>query len=437
MNTDYSKKLILINPRLSNLLFNFLQAGIVGNPVPCSLLTLAALTPKEYQIKIINQKQWWFQKDFVPGSLVGITCLTASVTEAYELADKFRAAGARVVLGGPHVSALPQEALAHADSVVIGEAESVWGQVIKDFEQGQLAKTYKGEALEDFFSPVYDYFLNLDVKMHRRSGIEIDRGCRYHCEFCARISQWLRFVKMEQVLGLIQRKKEIFKYPFSRKTIINFTTDNIYSNPAYAKELFKKMIPLNVVWASSCSIDIGFDDEALTLAKASGCFGFLIGFETTHPQDFKKTDLKQFHTLEDYLVAIKNIRAHGLRVVGNFIVGLDSQRHGDYLRLLWFLVRSRFHMLVLTILTPFPGSALFERFKKEERIFTFDWRRYFFLYCNFKPKHMSVIGVYFWYWFIRIVSVFFLPQTLMFMIIFYLGATLGDEIGRRFFYWLF
>ncbi|OIO36825.1 MAG: hypothetical protein AUJ74_00935 [Candidatus Omnitrophica bacterium CG1_02_44_16] len=442
VETGIKKELILINPRLSYLLFNFLQASALGNPVPHSLHTLSALTPKDYKITIINQKQLWFKKDFVGEVLVGITCLTAAVVEAYELADKFRKAGSCVVLGGPHVSALPDEALLHCDSVVIGEAESAWGQVIKDYEAGVLKNIYQGEPLEDFFTPVYDYFLHLAPGILRRSGIHIDRGCKYHCDFCARISQWLRFIKIEQVIELIKRIKNrkrnffvriFFRGPLARP-VIRFDCDNIYSDPSYAKELFKAMIPLKVRWVANCSIDIGFDDEALRLAKDSGCRGFLIGFETIYPTEYSKTSLPQFHSAEDYRKAIANIKARGITFIGSFILGIDRYGHRDYLKLLWFLMRIRLWFFVLTILTPFPGSALYTRLKKEGRIISFDWRKYIFLFCVIKPKHTSVLSVYAWYWFIRVLSVFFSPYLIFLMLLFFMSSETGYRLSRYIFH---
>jgi len=405
------KKLILVNPRISNPLLNLIERVLTGNPVPYALLTLAGCTPPDYAVKIINQKLLWFAGDFDQKALVGITCLTNMVSDAYRLADAFRRAGATVVLGGPHVSALPDEALCHADSVVIGEAEGVWGRVLRDYENNALQKTYSGEPLEDFFTPVFEYFMRLDTRILARSGVHIDRGCKYHCDFCARISQWLRPVKIEQVMALIKRiagsrrHAGFLKY-VSRPNIL-FVSDNIYSNPAYAKDLFRRIIPYKVVWDANCSIDIGFDDEALRLARAGGCRNILIGIESIHPRDYAKTSAKQFRSENDYLSAIRNIKRHGIRITGAFILGLDSYRHADYPRLLWFLMRAGFWQVIMTILTPFPGSQLFERFKQENRVRSFDWRSYSFLTCVIRPKHTSVAGLYFWFVLIRLTSVFF------------------------------
>lgn len=421
MSASVPKELILINPRLSNLLFNFLQTAQVGNPVPHSLLTIAALTPREYKIHIINQRQIWLKRHFRGDILVGITCLTSAVTEAYQLSDRFRRCGARVVLGGPHVTALPEEAMEHADSVVVGEAESVWGRVIRDFESGRLERLYKGEPLEDFFAPARDYFLAIDPRVLVNAGIHFDRGCRHHCEFCSRISPWLRFMRWEQIQELIARITGARRSVFSARPVVRFISDNIYSSPAFARDLFKKMVPLKVAWAASSSIDIGFDEEALALARASGCKSLFIGFETIYPQTYRKTTLHQLRSADDYKKAIRNMRARGIKVIGSFILGLDEYRNRDYLKLFWFMARSGLWFIVLTILTPIPGSALFDRLKNEGRIISFDWRKYYFLNCVIKPKHTSVAMVYAWYWIIRLISLFFMPHTLLLMAAYFIA----------------
>ncbi|MFH0827127.1 MAG: radical SAM protein [Candidatus Omnitrophota bacterium] len=434
MTSTIEKELILINPivnpRLSHLFFNIIQRMGTGNPVSCSLLTLAALTPRDYKVRIINQKQFWSERDFTGKKLVGISCLTSTVLEAYRLAAKFRQAGSQVVLGGPHVTVFSDEARAYADSVVIGEAESVWSQVIKDFENGRMQEIYKGEPLEDFFTPVYDYFLHMDPRVLSLAGVHIARGCKYRCDFCVRISQWLRFIKVEQVVELIKRIKKAKRNFFIHRPQVIFRCDNIYSSPRYAKELFKAMIPLGVSWSANSSIDIGFDEEALRLAKSSGCRGLLIGFETIYPKDYPKTSLKQMHSAEDSKIAIKNIKARGIKIFGSFIIGLDHYSHFDYLKLLWFLIRSRIWHIYLLVLTPFPGTDLFDRLKKENRILSFNWRRYDMLTCVFKPKQTSVLSVYVWFWLIRYLSVLFSPSLLLPWFVLFVSWGVGYRLSR-------
>jgi radical SAM superfamily enzyme YgiQ (UPF0313 family) len=424
------RELVLVNPRASYFFIDLLQRVITGNPVPYVFLILSALTPRSWGVRFINKKDIWFPWEFKGGRLVGITCLTASVTEAYRLADRFRKAGSKVVLGGPHVSARPDEALVHADSVVIGEAESAWPQILKDYEAGSLQPKYLGQPLDDFFSPVFDYFLKLDPGTLGRAGIHVDRGCKYNCDFCAKLSGRCRFIKLEQVLALIQKIKGASKSFFGRKPFIVFRCDNIFSNPAYAKKLFRELAALNVHWGANCSIDIAFDEEALQLAQASGCRGLLVGFETVHPREFKKTDLAQINSGEDYIKAVNRLRRHKIGIIGSFIVGFDDYRPKDYRKLLWLLLRLRLHHSLLTILTPYPGSRLFDRLKSEGRIFSYDWKRYNFLNCVFKPKHTSVPGLYAWFFLIRVVSLCVSPQFIMSFIYVWVIYTLSYHASQ-------
>lgn len=432
------EELILINPWASWPWLSVLQGFFAtGKPIPYALLTLAALTPAGYKVKIINQKWFWRRRDFCAGALVGLTCMTAGAIDAYRLADRFRRAGSKVVLGGPHVSALPDEALEHADSIVIGEGESVWPRIIDDFENSRLQKIYRGEPLDDFFSPVCDYFLRLDPRILARSGIHIDRGCKYDCEFCARIPGKLRFIDMELVVRLITRISGARRGILRRSPEIVFRCDNIYSNPAYAKNLFRAMIPLGVAWGAASSIDIGFDNEALELARQSGCRTVLVGIESIYPQDNPKTSLKQIRSIADYRAAIKNIRARGIKVIGSFIIGLDHYSHADYAKLLWFLAGSGLWHWNLTILTPFPGSRLFEKLKNEKRIVSFDYRKYNLLMYTYviKPHGVSTMSVYFWFYLIRIISIFVTPALLRIQIysflVYYAGHSISSAIAHH------
>ncbi len=311
-------------------------------------------------------------------------------------------------MGGPHVSCLPEEALQHCDSVVIGEAESVWRQVVGDFENNALKRIYRGQPLEDFFTPVYEYFLNLSPGLLYNCGFPMTRGCRYHCDFCARPSSSLRFVKIEQVISLLRRMRGAVKNPFIRRPLIIFRQENnIFSDPGYAKKLFRALIPLKIRWICTSSIDIAFDDEALRLAKESGCQALYIGFESIRPGQFIKTSVSGMKTPDDYAKAVAKIRSYGIHITGSFIVGLDDYTHRDYLRLLLFLLRVRFYFVALTLLTPLPGTALFARLKQEGRIRTFDWDKYDLqAHVVFRPKQMTGFALMFWFIIIRVFSYF-------------------------------
>lgn len=399
MPDPVKKEVTFIIPGHSNPLLHFFIRLFSGSHPTFSLLILSALTPREYKIKTLSQTTFLPRNAVVKDSLVGISCATVNATRAYALADRFRRAGATVIMGGTHASALPEEALQHCDSVVIDEAESVWPTVIKDFENRSLKKIYYGQPLPDFFSPVFPYFLQLPPKTILESGLMTSRGCKYHCDFCGRPADALRMINRDQVIKLIQRVKEQYRNP-----IIIFWDNNIFSDPAYAKDLFRALIPLKIRWLANASIDIAWDNEALELAKASGCEQFFIGFETIHPQQLPKTSVHGTSCSSDYLTAIRRIQKHKIRIIGAFIIGFDDYSHLDYLKLIFFLFRARLFIISSTILTPFPHTPLFRRLYRENRITTQDWRRYHSFGVVYRPKQMSAGAVLFWFWTIRLLS---------------------------------
>jgi radical SAM superfamily enzyme YgiQ (UPF0313 family) len=394
------KELILISPPVSSYLMRtsiFLQHG---SYTPLSLHILAALTPKEYKITFVHRKLFWRRKDFVPRVLVGITCVTSSAPVAYKIADRYRQAGAFVVMGGLHVSALPEEALKHCHSVVIGEAESAWPQVIKDFQTNSLKRIYQGDPLADPFSSVEEYFLRLSPKQLRRTGILMQRGgCGFRCEFCGMpTTAKCRFAKIEQVVALAKRAAQGRFLGFISKPTLMLIGDNVYSNPTYAKNLFRALQDVDVRWFAGSSVDIAFDDDALTLARKSGCRLLMIGFESIYPLQFAKTSVHQMRSDKDYDRAIKRIKSHGIPVIGLFIAGFDNYSHIDYLRMLRFLARPmRFFFASVNMLTPFPGSPLYERLYKEGRLLKAGWGAYTLIRVLYRPARTSAYSLMFWF----------------------------------------
>ena len=439
MPDELKKELVLINPPVESCLLRAANLLQHGSYTPLSLHVLAALTPKEYKITFINPGFFWLGKNFVRGVLVGITCVTSSAPIAYKIADYCRRAGAFVVLGGFHVSVLPEEALRHGHSVVIGEAESVWPEVVKDFEAGSLKRMYQGEPLKDFFSPVYEYFLRLPPKQLRRVGIPLQRGCGFRCEFCAMpaTKRRLDFVKIEQVVTLVKKATQD-QPPGSALMLIG---DNVYSDPGYAKKLFLALQGLGVSWFAGSSLDIAFDDEVLTLARKSGCRFLMIGFESIYPQQMAKTSVHQMRSDRDYARAIDRIKSHGLPVIGLFIAGFDNYSHIDYLRLLRFLARPmRFFFASVNILTPFPGSVLYERFCKEGRLRKAGWGAYTLLRVLFRPARLSRYSLMFWFLATKLTAAFMSTVGLVSLLIFVLFSMIlmsSYNLSYKLFYGIF
>jgi radical SAM superfamily enzyme YgiQ (UPF0313 family) len=395
------KELILISlPCASSLVFRSIFSFFLRTQLPASLVFLAALTPSAYKITFINQRVFWRKGDFRPKALVAITCLSSNAQSAYGLAERYRKAGSTVIMGGVHVSARPEEALEHCDSVVVGYADAVWKQLVEDHEKGALQKIYRGHPVEDFLTPVYPYLLKQPASVLRPMFLMLTRGCRYRCDFCLSDGR-SQHARIEQVVELARRSRSFLP--------THFADNNIYNDPERSKEFFRKLIPLKIRWFSQATIDIAFDDEALRLAAQSGCCGLLIGIETMQFGSYPKNSAGSIRTEADYFQALRRIRAHGIGIVGSFIVGLDSDTHRDYGKMLWFIVKStvicQFMWVTMYTCIPYPGAVLYERLKREGRLIRHDLGKSFLpFFVYYRPRHMSTAGLTLWFFVLRIVS---------------------------------
>jgi hypothetical protein len=218
-------------------------------------------------------------------------------------------------------------------------------------------------------------------------------------------------MKIEQVVGIIKRIRGERDTFFSQLTPchIELLEDNIFSHPAYAKQLFQAIAPLKIKWSSTSSIDIAFDDEALRLAKESGCIVLFIGFETIYPQRLAKSASCNIKTSADFIKAIRKIKSHGIKVIGAFLIGLEDYSHLDYLKTLLFLVstvvRSRLLWISMTLMTPYPGTPFFERLEQESRIKTRDWSKYdLFFHVVYKPARICAPALLAWFAIMRVIT---------------------------------
>jgi radical SAM superfamily enzyme YgiQ (UPF0313 family) len=316
--------------------------------------------------------------------LVGITAFTAEIPSAYSIADEFRKRGVKVVMGGVHVSALPEEALAHADAVVIGEAELVWEGLLLDAEAGTLRRIYKGESLCDMRNMKIPRRDLLDRSMYVAGfhTIQATRGCPHDCEYCAVTGVFGRQFRTRPVNEVIDEIRLFDTRDFM------FVDDNICGNPAYAKELFRALVPLRKTWGGQTSITFTRDDELLNLyAKSGGKYAF-IGFESIS-QDSLAAINKQWNHADAYGDAIKKIHDAGINILGSFIFGLDTDDARVFRRTLDFVMEHRIDAVVFNVLTPFPGTRLYQKFESDGRIIDRDWAKYHICEVVFQPKNMS------------------------------------------------
>lgn len=382
------KEIYLVNPIGSGSLGSI--AYSVNRSYPPFFIVLKALTPRHYSVREFNQAVW-SERYYRGGCLVAITCYTSNSGEAYRIAKGFKSRGATVVMGGPHVSYLPEEALEYCDSVVVGEAEGVWKEVIKDYECNDLKKKYTGLPSGENHDLIYQALLNSPPEVIKEY-LETSRGCKFKCHFCTIPGISGGKIRNKPVFELVELIKKI-KYKYKK---INFIDNNIYNDPAYAKALFKALKPLNVKWQTACTIDIARNGETLKLARESGCFGLLFGYEVSEKTQGKELGGK-FSMAEKYREYTKRVQAMGIKIRANFMFGFETDNFKGLVHLWVYCLSLRPFSSGLSLVTPLPGSKFYYDMIKENRLTTLNWRNYTMLKPVFRHKtmHHKVLSAFF------------------------------------------
>ena len=362
-----TKEIFLINPMGAGTLRSLTSWVMRG--IPPAFLVLKALSPKTYKFREFH-RVIWHERFYKSNVLVCITCFTSNCYEAYKIAKEFKKRGSKVVMGGPHVTYLPQEALAFCDSVVVGQAEGVWAQVIRDYEKGTLRSQYSGAATEANYAQVHKELL-ISPPYIAKEFLETMRGCKFRCHFCTVPALSGGQVRPQPVRDFVELIKKI--KPHYRDLV--FIDNNIYGDPAYAKELFVALKPLKIKWHSECTIDIAKNKETLKLARESGCVGLAFGYEISGGS-LEKSQGGKFAMAQKYLEYTKIVKKTGIRVKGQFIFGFDSDNWKSLFQLWKFCFSIMPRTTSLSILTPLPGSGLFRDMMAQDRIINLNWRSY-------------------------------------------------------------
>jgi radical SAM superfamily enzyme YgiQ (UPF0313 family) len=382
------KKLLLISPLAAK---SFLGGDFYFRLPYLGLLKVASLTPPDWQVTIVDEKVERLDLN-QEVDLVSITAMTPAVNRGYEIADSFRQRGIKVIMGGMHVSKMPEEALQHCDSVIIGEAEDLWDKAINDFERGGLKRIYRHESGYPSIAnrPAPNWDLYKDKKYLPVHFIETTRGCPHNCEFCSVTSSFggrFRNRPVDEVDKEIQNLKP-FEGKFILKNVVFFVDDNIISNKRHAKELLSRIIPYNLKWIGQTSVNIAKDDEMLALCRKSGCMGLLIGFETLSQDNLSNVG-KTFNKPQNYIDVINKLHDYGIGVNGSFVLGFDHDDEGVFDRTAEFIIKAKLDVCYLSILTPYPGTVLYSQMLEQGRIIDHDWSNYNTNNVVFMPKLMK------------------------------------------------
>jgi radical SAM superfamily enzyme YgiQ (UPF0313 family) len=352
---------------------------------PLTLTTLAALVPPELEAEITLVDEGIADVDpDLDADLVGLTVITGTAVRAYELAAHFRRRGIPVVLGGPHVTLVPDDAQPHADAIVVGYAEDTWPELLRDAAAGRLRARY---VQQPGLSLANRPFARRDLLPRGRfitnDVFEATRGCVHSCEFCVVPTAWglSPFQKpVEDVVADIRQKG-------ARKLI--FVDLNLIADQAYAARLFTALVPLKVQWYGLATTLLGDEPELLALAARSGCRGLLMGLESISRRNLREAR-KGFNSPDKYADLVAALHRHGIALQGCFVFGLDNDTPEIFLETARFAVEARIDLPRFAVVTPFPGTALFHRLESEGRILTRNWELYDGQHVVFQPARMSV-----------------------------------------------
>jgi radical SAM superfamily enzyme YgiQ (UPF0313 family) len=346
-----------------------------------TLSLIAGMTPPEHEVEICEEVYndvINFDGDY---DVIGISIMTQTCLRGYEIANEFKKRNKVVVFGGIHATSRPKEAILYGDTVVIGEAEGgLWANVLADIKNNRLREFYKLDELPD---------LQVQTKPRKElirchSGkfsiapIETTRGCPYNCDFCT----------VSRFFGTKQRHKKvrdvIEEAESCPQKYLFFLDDNITGDKKYARELFRELIPLNKIWVGQASINLANDPETMKLAKKSGCGALLVGFESMTDNGLAHYR-KSLKTIDENVNAVKRLRDNGILTMASLIFGLDSDTEATFEQGLEFLTRSKAAFFQSCVVTPYPGTPVFEKLLSEGRILTDDWSKFDTTKVNIQP----------------------------------------------------
>jgi radical SAM superfamily enzyme YgiQ (UPF0313 family) len=352
---------------------------------PLTLTTLAALIPADLEVDVQLYDEGVEEiPENLDADLIAMTVITGSAIRAYELAAQYRQQGKTVVLGGPHVTLMPEEAAQNADAVVLGYAEESWPQLLRDYAQKKMQKTYRMAADFSLQKEANLVIPRRDLLKKRSystiNTFEATRGCVHKCDFCVVPSAWGRNPYHKTISHVIDDIRQ------SKAKRLIFYDLNLIANRSYVRELFEALVPLKIQWFGLATTLI--DEEMSELMARSGCRGLLIGFESLS-ENVLSTSQKRFNRPAEYICLVKRLQSQGILINGTFVFGNDADTTENFDQVRDFVLEAGIELPRFSILTPFPGTPLFKNLEKSDRILTRDWSLYDGQHVVFEPARMT------------------------------------------------
>jgi radical SAM superfamily enzyme YgiQ (UPF0313 family) len=384
------------NPALTEMgmtLPGFVERGQAIASLPSlSLLTLAALTPEHHQVSYHEIHNLADVDELPDADLVAIATFTAQVKDAYRLSDRCRREGITTVMGGIHVTSCPEEALGHADIVVVGEGEVLWPRLLEDVAHGRAERVYDARGCEwDLAEAPIPRFDLLDPERYNRITVQTNRGCPWRCEFCASsilLTPRYKLKPVARVIEEIRAVKDSWPRPF-----IEFADDNSFVNKRRSRDLVEALCGEGVRWFTETDISVADDTELLGMLREAGCTEVLIGLESPSLGGLDGVELKRnwkLKQIERYRDAITRIQEHGVAVNACFILGLDGDGPEIFDAVESFVAETKPFDVQITVQTPFPGTPLYERLRTEARLLEESaWEKCTLFDVNYLPSGMT------------------------------------------------
>ncbi len=361
----------------------------LGKPLfpPLGLMTVAALTPDKHNVTIIDESDKAVDFDIQP-DLIGLTAMTAAAPRAYQIADGFKRQGITTVMGGMHASAMADEALQHVDSVVVGEAEELWPQLLDDFEHGNLDRLYRHKRYPDPGKVPAARRDLVDINKYvAKDTLQATRGCPFACHFCAVSNFFGRTYRTRPVEHVVAEAAALKGRP------LILVDDNIMGEPSYARRLFDGLAGLKKTFLTQASTTMLKTPELITKAARAGCRALFVGLESISPQQLTKMG-KQFNVVTKYRELVQRLHDNGIGIIGSFMFGMDGDEADVFERTAEFAEEAHIDIGQFSIITPLPGTKFYEQLEREGRIIERDWTKYDGTHVVFQPQGMSMDRLY-------------------------------------------